>query len=441
MQQTYTCTVFLCLQHALPEGKLHSFHVYVSLNDSDPDDHCFWIQMFRCLNPPFNTYFMNTWGQRHCIGPTQNDSLVTYMVTDDVDVQPDDFFGWTCEAGHKCPLYLDKFVTGHYIKLGEHGTVMNPGETAAIGQILEEEWSIGVDIMVQVPSTVAPTTEAITTVVTTESLTTVQDTTIRDTTVPDTTVPDTTIRDTTMRDTTVQGTTLGDTTLKDTTAQTTEEVTTVAVTSEQDTQSSLTSSSPSSSTSTSTALPTVQPTAPQTGLPTASPSPIWPWILCALLMLLIITIILLTVCVIRRMCCWDRRSVTPLHEPLKDNSSTTSSDISLPPTPRKMFHTAVVPVTAKSLPTVQATITNHDVPVHRLMFSRQHTLHYVWLFITPAEQLLACIHVVFCYDFMWSIIMWVVHFMCKEWKLWVGSKVRDNVISTWKFVFTLKYWQ
>ena len=277
---------FVTLQHALPEGKLHSFHVYVDLDPSDPADNCFWIQMFRCLNPPFNTYFMNIWGERHCIGPTQTDRHVTYNVTDDIDVQPDDFFGWTCEDGHKCPMYLDKFVTVHYIRLGKHGTVMQPGDAAAIGQIIQEEWSIGVDIIVQAPSTVSPT------------------------------VPTSTAETTTS---TIETTT--------STTEATEEMTTPPVTSEKSVHTSQTSSDAFETTSdeaitTPTVLPSSLPsnqtkassttltTVPSTCWPTIPPPSGWHITMMVLqtLLLVVTSCILLTICYVSR----NRGKVAPL---------------------------------------------------------------------------------------------------------------------------------
>ena len=140
---------------------------------------------------PSTRFTSRTHGHKGSVlGPRKMKVSPTHMVTDDVDVHPGDFIGWTCEAGQRCPMFYDSYVLGYAIRMVQQDNITQPGDLVYVSLLTAQQWSVGVRVALPMTTTPAPPTTVPETE-TTEEMTTSIEQTSASSSAPTTTQPST----------------------------------------------------------------------------------------------------------------------------------------------------------------------------------------------------------------------------------------------------------
>ena len=308
--------------------------MYVLPDPSDSYAPCFWIQLWRPLDPS-NVPNELLWQSQLCIAPGQTYRYIIFIITEYVETSQGDFFGWTCEINVHCPIYYEQNVPDHQLRYRWLPDLPNLGDIEMIGLINSDVWSVGVEIEVEPESTESlPTTQVTTELITTEFETSVsykQETT--------------------------------DTTISYTSTYKT---------------------------------PPVESTSDFSSNPTQGSTPITPsftfpiWLIALLVVLGILALLMTLLCLLRKTC-WAQRAVTPddLRKTLEDDvlkdsiskSPISSIDIDIDYTPddisinENKFTEQLIAVERKLQEIPQMPPDMEDIPAPA--FTREHTLYYV----------------------------------------------------------------
>ena len=143
-------------QDPLPDGRLHSFSLYVKSYSSPL---CFNLHLFQHYN---DSHFLTLWTGTQCVATSlpYGDQVIQSVYDEDIDISAGDLFGWSTERSTTCPLYYDTDVQDHSISTisiylpsaPQEGTLINKADIVPA----KEVWSIGVNILINDTVTMAP---------------------------------------------------------------------------------------------------------------------------------------------------------------------------------------------------------------------------------------------------------------------------------------------